>query len=322
MTNTLLSCTAANTDSIFFDHVPATNGIFVDSDGKVAALRLCFAYQSDEVKQVYRSIPAEIFVHTVSMLRDGAAVPRTVPCLPIKFTTVQLAKAKAGMGLSDERYKVLSNKIRREGNEAVLLMVRRVAVGTKVDEIVQTGDLLLAVEGTPVCKPFEVEELIRGKKRFTLDVLRNHEEVVLEVEATEMCSFGTDRLVLWSGLMLQDPHLAVRFLGYVPEEGGGVYVSRWSYGSPAQKHGLRATMFICEVNNQPTPDLDTFLAVVKKLDDQSAIRLKARDLDRKVRSYNLKGCNEYWPTTEIVYRRESKEWIMINHSSSAEKKMD
>ena len=37
--------------------------------------------------------------------------------------------------------------------------------------------------------------------------------------------------------MLQSPHLAVRWLGYLPEEGGGVYISRWSYGSPAQKYG-------------------------------------------------------------------------------------
>jgi hypothetical protein len=37
----------------------------------------------------------------------------------------------------------------------------------------------------------------------------------------------------------QEPHLPVKMMGYVPEEAasgtGGVYVSRWTYGSPAQK---------------------------------------------------------------------------------------
>ena len=36
----------ANTDSIFFDHTNQSNGIFVGDDGKVAAVRMCFVYQS------------------------------------------------------------------------------------------------------------------------------------------------------------------------------------------------------------------------------------------------------------------------------------
>ena len=41
--------------------------------------------------------------------------------------------------------------------------------------------------------------------------------------------------------MLQHAHRGVRERGFVPKE-GGVYCSRWSYGSPGHKYGVRATV--------------------------------------------------------------------------------
>lgn len=37
---------------------------------------------------------------------------------------------------------------------------------------------------------------------------------------------GTTRMVNWCGCIIQDPHPAVRSLGFLPEEGHGVYVAR------------------------------------------------------------------------------------------------
>ena len=120
---------------------------------------------------MYRSIPAEVFKETIQMLKGGGPVPRTISCLPIKFTNISLAKARL-MGLSDRQYQILSSKIKQGANEAVLLMARRVAVGTKLDGLVRTGDLVLSVDDVPVVRPFEVEEAIRGKTSFRL-VARN-----------------------------------------------------------------------------------------------------------------------------------------------------
>lgn len=38
---------------------------------------------------------------------------------------------------------------------------------------------------------------------------------------------GTTRMVNWCGCIIQDPHPAVRALGFLPEEGHGVYVARY-----------------------------------------------------------------------------------------------
>lgn len=38
---------------------------------------------------------------------------------------------------------------------------------------------------------------------------------------------GTTRVINWCGCIVQDPHPAVRALGFLPEEGHGVYVARY-----------------------------------------------------------------------------------------------
>ena len=61
----------------------------------------------------------------------------------------------------------------------------------------------------------------------------------------------------WNGIILQATHRPVAQQNrHVPE---GVYSSWWANGSPAHMYGLRATVWITEVNGHPVPDLDTFV---------------------------------------------------------------
>lgn len=51
-------------------------------------------------------------------------------------------------------------------------------------------------------------------------------EIELQVGTDVRDGNGTTRVINWCGCIVQDPHPAVRALGFLPEEGHGVYVAR------------------------------------------------------------------------------------------------
>lgn len=117
---------------------------------------------------------------------------------------------------------------------------------------------------------------------------------------------GTDRLLMWAGMLLQEAHDPVEARGFIPSVGGSKaeesrppYCSRWSYGSPAHKGGLRATNWIVEVNGHPIHSMDGLLAVVRAIGDATDVRLKCVDLQDRKRVFTLRTDTHYWPTLEL-----------------------
>ena len=60
----------------------------------------------------------------------------------------------------------------------------------------------------------------------TLSTFLQGKEIDLIVGTDVRNGNGTTRMVNWCGCIIQDPHSAVRALGFLPEEGHGVYVAR------------------------------------------------------------------------------------------------
>ncbi|CAM9570812.1 unnamed protein product, partial [Scytosiphon promiscuus] len=239
----------------------------------------------------------------------------TAPCLPLQLVTVELSKARAGLGLSDE----WSSKIERKcGNrrQKQVLEVRRCMAGTPAFSVIETGDIILAVNGKLVTRFREAEVAVeQGEgEPVKLSILRELEEKEIMVTPSHLPTRETDRLIMWAGQMVQEPHLAVCQLGFLPKEGGGVYSSRWCYGSPAHKYNLGCTTFIVEVNGIPTPSLDDFLDVVKHIGDRSPARIKTVGLDSKVEVTTLRTDHHYWPTLEL--RRTRDGWTRTLHKSA------
>jgi S1-C subfamily serine protease len=90
----------------------------------------------------------------------------------------------------------------------------------------------------------------------------------------------------------------------------GVYVAFFSYGSPATRYGLYAGRRIVEVDNQPTPDLQSFIDIVEGKDNRTSVRLKTITWNGAIEVITLKLDTQYWPAYEI--RRTGDGWRRLS----------
>jgi len=203
------------------------------------------------------------------------------------------------LGLSDDWVKA----VQQCQPKRHVLIIRRLVANTDAAIKLKTGDTLLQIDGKIVTTFREVETETRSKAAVTLTILRNQQEISVEVATKTLSGKGTDRVVCWAGCILQDTHRAISQLGFLY---AGVYCSRWFYGSPAHAFGLRAVNWIVEINGKPTPDLDAFLAAVKEVQQNTGfVRLKILGLQDKVSVITLKIESHYWPTW-ILCRTDDK----------------
>ena len=166
-----------------------------------------------------------------------------------------------------------------------VLSVQRLTAGSAASELLREGDLLLSVEGRPVSRFQDVQSAAQ-QEQVRLRVLRDGEPLDLVIPTEPLDGKGTTRALLWAGALLQPAPLSLaRQLG-LPRS--GVYVSRYWFGSPADRYGLQATHRILEVDGVPTPDLDSFLGVVRGKPDRGSVRLETVDLEGKLSVGTLK----------------------------------
>jgi S1-C subfamily serine protease len=161
--------------------------------------------------------------------------------------------------------------------------------------------MILAVDGRPVTTFRELERAVQ-KPEVTLTIWRNEQAMDVDVATVALGGEGISRAVSWAGALLQDPHRAMAAQRGI--EPSGVYVAFFSYGSPATRYGLWAGRRIVAVDDVDTPDLQTFLAVVRDKDDKASVRVKTVSWNGAVQVITLKLDNQYWPAYEVRHTED------------------
>ncbi|KAL6286774.1 hypothetical protein ACE6H2_011164 [Prunus campanulata] len=304
------------------------SGVLTDEHGRVQAIwgsfstQLKFGCSSSEDHQFVRGIPIYAISQVLEKIISGAQGPlllinrvkRPMPLvriLEVELYPTLLSKARS-FGLSDDWVQALVKKdpIRRQ-----VLRVKGCLAGSKAENLLEQGDMVLAINKEPVtcfrdvenvCQALDKNENKDGKLDMT--IFRQGREIDLLVGTDVRDGSGTTRVVNWCGCIVQDPHPAVRALGFLPEEGHGVYVARWCHGSPVHRYGLYALQWIVEVNGKQTPDLDAFVNVTKELEHGQFVRVRTVHLNGKPRVLTLKQDLHYWPTWELRFDPDSAMW--------------
>ncbi|CAL5019175.1 unnamed protein product [Urochloa decumbens] len=304
------------------------SGILTDEQGRVQALWASFSTQlkygcsSSEDHQFVRGIPIYAISQVLEKIISGTQAPfrlingikRSMPfvrLLEVELYPTLLSKARS-YGLSDNWVQALAKKdpVRRQ-----VLRVKGCLAGSKAENLLEQGDMILAINKEPITCFLDIEKACQELDQsmgsdgvLSMTIFRQGKEIDLVVGTDVRDGNGTTRMVNWCGCIIQDPHSAVRALGFLPEEGHGVYVARWCHGSPVHRYGLYALQWIIEINGQPTPDLETFIQVVKGLEDGEFVRVRTVHLNGKPRVLTLKQDLHYWPTWELSFEPETATW--------------
>ncbi|KAK8669564.1 hypothetical protein V6N13_106990 [Hibiscus sabdariffa] len=309
------------------DFGSAFSGVLTDEHGRVQAIWASFSTQlkhgcnSSDDHHFVRGIPVYAISQVLDSIITGGngphllinGVKRSMPLvriLEVELFPTLLSKARS-FGLSDDWIQALVKKdpVRRQ-----VLRVKGCLAGSKAENLLAQGDMVLAVNKEPVTCFRDIENVCHALDNgenggeLHMTIFRQGREIDLVVGTDVRDGNGTTRVINWCGCIVQDPHPAVRALGFLPEEGHGVYVARWCRGSPVHRYGLYALQWIVEVNGKPTPDLDAFVNVTKELEHGEFVRVRTIHLNSKPRVLTLKQDLHYWPTWELRFDPETALW--------------
>ena len=280
-----------NLETISLVNAPSDfDGVLVDGDGRVLSLWSSFAYHAgQDLKQVNKGVPADIVVDLLDHVRDNTPVHS----LEVELLGMPLASARS-LGLDEEWAGRLETD---DPDRRQAMQVLRVVAGTPAAEVLRPGDLILSVDGE-VVNSFREAERLSQKPVVEVIVWRDGEALAFDLETVALNGQSVERILLWAGALLQEPHRAMAAQRGI--EPTGVYVAYFGYGSPATRYGLWAGRRIVEVDGTPTPDLDAFIAAVSGRRDRAPVRLKTVTWNNGVEIITLKLDNRDWPAYELL----------------------
>ncbi|XP_031107612.1 protease Do-like 7 isoform X2 [Ipomoea triloba] len=319
------------------------SGVLIDDCGRVQALwgsfstqvhkhkhlstkarskKLKYGSNSSENHQFVRGIPILTISQVLAKIISGAAGPPLlingvkqamplVRILEVKLYPLLLSKAR-NFGLSDSWIQAL---LKKDPTRHQVLRVKGCFAGSGAKNVLEQGDMILAISKQPVTCFRDIEDACQALDqcsnsdgKLNMTIFRQGREIEVVVETDVRDGNGSTRAINWCGCIVQDPHPAVRELGFLPKEGHGVYVSRMCRGSPAHRYHLYALQWIVEINGKATPDLDAFVNATKELEHGEFVRVRTVQLDEKPRVLTLKQDLHYWPTWELRFDPDTAMW--------------
>ncbi|KAF8253914.1 trypsin-like serine protease [Wilcoxina mikolae CBS 423.85] len=274
------------------------SGVLADEDGTVRALWLTYlgdrAHGGKDV-EYHLGLATSSVLPIVRQVQQGI-IPK-LRYLNVELHLVHMSQVRI-MGASEEWIR----KVEEDNPERhQLFMVRKVECGQS--QVLQEGDMILSVNGKVMTRITELD-VMYDKKELDMIIIRGCQEMRMKVPTVPTDDLETDRVVIFCGAVLHRPHHAVR--QQISKMHSEIYVSARTRGSPAFQYQLVPTNFIMAVNGIKTPDLDSFLAEVSKIPDNTYFRLRVITFDNVPFVISIKKNEHYFPTMEFI--RQGDTW--------------
>ena len=274
------------------------SGVLIAEDGTIEALWLNYlgerSHHSSKDVEYHLGLSAPTLLPIIDQIRADT-VP-SLRILNIETNTVQMSQVRI-MGVSESWISAVAaaNPSRHQ-----LFMVRKIDCPPSITaddyQSLKEGDIILTLNGQLITRVSEFD-IMYNNPVLTALVVRNGQEVTLQVPTQPTADLETSRAVIFCGAILHRPHHAVR--QQISKLHSEVYVSARTRGSPSYQYGLAPTNFITAVNDVPTPTLTEFLREVVSIKDNTYFRLRVVTFDNVPWVATMKKCEHYFPTVEF-----------------------
>lgn len=282
------------------------SGVIADEDGTIRAFWLSFLGECREGHDTIYKMGIDVteVKHIIEKLQTTSDIP-VIKIVDSEFYAISLDQARV-LGVSDEWIK----KVEDSGRDRFQFMaVSRSAVPEDQHKPeLEHLDVVLSIDGKQV---FDQNDINRcyDKDTLTFKIVRRKREMDLEVSTAEIKS--TDHIAIWSGVVVQAPHHAVRqSMLNLPSQ---VYVTARPKGSPAAGYGINPTNFITHVNGVATPTVDDFVRVVRTIGTNTYCKLKLVSFDNVPFAISVKTNYHYYPTGELKRDPATNKWLDIEY---------
>jgi pro-apoptotic serine protease NMA111 len=252
---------ALNVDGIYVDTTLAgrcRSGALVGADGTVQALWLTFLGKYNDTTKTDEEYYVGMATPTLLPVISQQSIVPKLRMLPVEFRNIAMSTARV-MGVSDEWIEMVTieNKSRHE-----LFKVQT------ADEkgALRVGDILLTLNSKIVTKTSDLD-VMYSHDYLDAEIVREGQQITIQIGTVLADGIETHRAIYFCGAIFQRPHLAVRQrISKLPSE---VYVSQASTGSPTRQYDLVVPAFVTHVNGISTKDLNSFLATVEGIPDNT-----------------------------------------------------
>ena len=290
----------ANLEVIDLVNGPADfDGLIVDRRGDVVALWSSFAFENGrQLEQQNMGVPASMVQDMLEHARDG----QPLYSAEAEFGLLSLAEARR-LGLSEQW---IGRLTAHDPQRRQALTIERLVAGSPAALALVPGDLLLAVDGQVVNSFSDVSAAVHAPQ-VALTLWRSGTEVAVPLATVLLSGRDVERVLIWAGATLQEPHRAMAAQrGIRPD---GIFIAFFMYGSPASRYKLWAGRRITEVDGVAVPDLDAFIRAVSGRPDHSSLRLKTVAWNDAVEIITMRLDRHYWPAYEL--RRNDGGWQRV-----------
>lgn len=170
---------------------------------------------------------------------------------------------------------------------------------------IEEGDLLVKVNGELITQFVRLDSILDDSvgRKVSLLIQRNGENLNVELDVADLHDITPDRFVSVAGGSFHDLSYQQARLYAISLKNAGVYVSE-AAGSFRFADGYSQGWLVQEVDNKPTPNLDTFIEVLSKIPDRKRVVIVYKHLrDLHTANTSITTIDRHWHATMRLAKR-------------------